>query len=120
MMLNLKYAFGLALCGALVSCAPAPGGETGVVVEKHDALITNGDFETGTAGNAPPAPWIVTPYRNPNGTAGTPDGITVQSPQTRAGLNLVAGVGALITTEINGVNQPDPDLTATASLRWPR
>jgi hypothetical protein len=78
--------------------------------EAQSSLFSNGDFETGAAGSSPPS-WTVVSYIN--------NGITVQTPQTYAGLNLTAG-GALITTEINGVNQPDPDLGNTASLRWPR
>src|SRR5690349_14456340 len=105
---NMKGALGLVLGVALSACAP---GAKERVSELQSSLVSNGDFETGAAGAAPPAPWAVTAFRNP--------GITVQSPQTRAGLNLGAG-GNLITTEINGVNQPDPDLGAAASLRWPR
>src|SRR5258708_15500567 len=54
------------------------------------ALWTNGDFETGAANMAPPAPWVVATFLNP--------GITVQSPQTLAGLNLGAGGAARTVT----------------------
>lgn len=83
------------LCGA-----PADSG----------AAFSNGGFESGTAGAAPPS-WTVTTYLNSGG-------ITIQSPQTRAGLNLATG-GNPLTQIVAGTNQPDPDLGAGASLRWP-
>lgn len=108
-MPNLKthHALGLGLAVLLSACAPA-GQENARVTQ--DPLFTNGDFETGAAGAAPPS-WTVQTFLN--------KGITVQNPQTRAGLNLAAG-GHALTTIINGVNQQDPDLGAGASLRWPR
>ncbi len=74
-------------------------------------IFTNGGFEIGVAGTPPGAPWTVATFLNP--------GVTVQNPQTRAGLNLAPGGNAL-TTIIAGVNLPDPDLGLGASLRWPR
>ena len=50
---------------------------------RRSAVFANGGFETGAAGAAPPAPWTVQTFLNP--------GITVQTPQTYAGLNLAAG-----------------------------
>jgi hypothetical protein len=79
------------------------------------ALFTNGGFETGTAGQPPPAPWTVRTFLNP--------GITVQTPQTYAGLNLAAGGidKTVILYSAGGPgSQPDPSLGASASLRWPR
>jgi hypothetical protein len=81
-----------------------------LVATTSSAIFANGGFETGAAG-APPPSWTVQPYLN--------DGITVQTPQTRAGLDLAAG-GKPLTTTIAGVDQPDPDLGVAASLRWPK
>ncbi|MCU1277062.1 MAG: hypothetical protein JWM53_608 [bacterium] len=93
----------LAILGAACGVPPQ-------VAETSQALFVNGGFETGAAGSAPTS-WTVQTFLNP--------GITVQTPQTRAGLNFGAG-GAAKTTELNGVNQADPDLGALASLRWSR
>jgi hypothetical protein len=67
----------------------------------------NGGFETGAAGAAPVS-WTVNTFVN--------NGITVQTPQTFAGLNLAAGGKALSTT-VAATNQADPDLGAGATLR---
>jgi uncharacterized repeat protein (TIGR01451 family) len=77
------------------------------------AVFTNGGFETGTPGSAPPS-WTVATYLNP--------GITIQLPQTFSGLNLQTGGNALTTILGPSVpfTQPDPDLGAPASFRWPR
>ncbi len=108
------------------------------VGQARSATFVNGGFETGTAGQVPPAPWVLTDYLNPN-----PNGITIQTPQTLAGLNLTASGMACATNAncdaseygtcqgglckptsktiiLNGANQPDATLGATASLRWPR
>ncbi|HEY2406477.1 MAG TPA: hypothetical protein VGI10_10775 [Polyangiaceae bacterium] len=109
-MLNtMKCALGLALTLVLSACAPGADEPVG---ESRSAVVTNGGFETGAAGAAPPS-WTLQTFLNQM------PGITVQAPQTRAGLNLMAGGNAL-TTIVNGANQPDPDLGAAASLRWPR
>ena len=104
----LKFAAATAL---LSGCTPSSSPTDEPVGNTESAVIVNGSFETGTDGSAPPAPWIVQSYLN--------TGITVQTPQTRAGLNLTAG-GKPLTTIINGTNQPDPQLGTTASLRWCR
>jgi hypothetical protein len=98
----------------LAACSPAePDTQpTEHVAEAKSEVFTNGGFETGTAGMPPPS-WTLQTFLNPT------TGVTVQTPQTLAGLNLGAG-GTGLTTEVNGVNQPDPDLGLTASLRWPR
>ncbi|HEX3853662.1 MAG TPA: hypothetical protein VHW01_22005 [Polyangiaceae bacterium] len=101
-------ALGLTLGLALSACAP---GSQERVDETTGAVVSNGSFETSTAGMAPQAPWTIQTFLN--------KGITVQTPQTRAGLNLRAG-GKALTTVLKGVNQPDPDLGVGASLRWPR
>jgi hypothetical protein len=76
----------------------------------QSAVFANGSFESGAVGVAPPS-WAIQTFLNP--------GITVQTPQTRAGLNLAAG-GAPLTTTIAGAGTADPDLGAGASLRYCR
>jgi len=102
---------GLALGLLFAGCAPGTGPQDEPVSSASQAVFVNGDFETGTAGNPPPS-WTVTPYRN--------GGITVQTPQTRAGLALQTNQGDALTTILNASNQPDPDLGAGASLRYCR
>lgn len=80
------------------------------------AVFVDGGFESGTANANPPPPWVVTTYLN-----GT--GITLQSPQTLAGLNLAVGGTATNTVTLAAttpLSQPDSDLGSSASLRWPR
>jgi hypothetical protein len=80
------------------------------------AAFSNGDFETGLPNQAPPS-WTVTPFLNPN------PGFTTQQPQTLSSLNLGSG-GSPLTAIVNSAtgpgSQPDPNLGATASLRFPR
>jgi len=79
------------------------------------AQIVNGSFETGTAGTAPPSPWVVTDYLN--------HGFTTLTPQTFGSLNLTSGGSALTIIESSSGgpgSQTDSDLGATATLRWPR
>ncbi len=79
------------------------------------AAWSNGGFETGTANQAPAAPWSVTLYSNGMG-------LTIQSPQTFAGLNLQTGTNHA-TTELHTTGpfaQPDATLGAAATFRWPR
>src|SRR5580692_8068422 len=77
-----RWAGALSGAGLLVACATdgtsVPRESTGRV---SSAVWTNGGFETG-AGGAAPVSWTVATYVN--------DGITVQTPQTFAGPNLVA------------------------------
>ncbi|HEX2670484.1 MAG TPA: hypothetical protein VHM25_06415, partial [Polyangiaceae bacterium] len=101
---------GLALSLLLAACTPGAGPSDEPLGNAQEAVFVNGGFETGTAGTAPPS-WTVQTFIN--------DGITVQSPQTRAGLNLATG-GDAITTLLNASNQQDPNLGATASLRYCR
>jgi MYXO-CTERM domain-containing protein len=103
-------AVALAAIASVAACTASQAPRDELLATTSSPLFTNGGFETGAAGAAPPS-WIVQPFLN--------DGITVQTPQTRAGLDLVAG-GKALTTVLNGVNQPDPDLGAAASLRWPK
>jgi hypothetical protein len=92
----------------LVACATDPSsGATEAVGQVSSAVFTNGGFETGAAGAAPNG-WTVNTFLN--------NGITVQTPQTYAGLNLAAG-GTALTTTIAATNQADPNLGAAASLR---
>jgi hypothetical protein len=96
---------------ALGACTPSTGPSDEPVGSAQAPVFVNGGFETGAAGVAPPS-WTVQPYLNNNG-------ITVQSPQTRAGLNLQSG-GTGLTTQLSGTNQPDPELGTGASLRYCR
>ena len=91
-MLSLKVirSLGLALAAALSGCAPGAGHESVGVAQS--SLFSNGNFETGAPGAAPPS-WTVQSFLN--------NGITLQTPQTRAGLNLQPG-GKALTTIING------------------
>ncbi|HMY56664.1 MAG TPA: hypothetical protein PK472_00320 [Pseudomonadota bacterium] len=105
---KLRHAFWLTVASVMAACAAQPPPEIG---QAFNAIVTNGGFETGTPGLVPPAPWALTTNINP--------GITVQSPQTKAGLNLAAG-GSPRTTTLAAASMPgtaDPDLGAAASLR---
>jgi uncharacterized repeat protein (TIGR01451 family) len=92
----------------LVACATdVSSGKPEATGRISSAMFTNGGFETGAAGAAPVG-WTVNDNLN--------DGITVQTPQTYAGLDLAAG-GKPLTTTLAATNQPDPDLGAGATLR---
>ncbi|MFT3768517.1 MAG: hypothetical protein QM820_23980 [Minicystis sp.] len=114
---NARTSTALWLSAALLlpACAPeqkAPPEES--TAEAHSALFTNGDFEAGT-NNQPPPSWTVSTFLNP--------GVTIQTPQTRAGLNLGAGGTAFTRTLVAAAgpeSQVDATLGATASLRWPK
>jgi hypothetical protein len=81
------------------------------------AQFADGGFELDTSGWPPASPWVVTTYMNPV------DGVTLQTPQTEAELNLLEG-GSDLTSVTNSPtgpdSQPDPNVGADASLRWPR
>ncbi|APR80972.1 Hypothetical protein A7982_06319 [Minicystis rosea] len=82
--------------------------------EAHSAIFSNGGFESGTNNQAPPS-WTVTTNLNP--------GVTIQTPQTRAGLNLSAGGNPLTRTLVTTAgpeSQTDANLGTTASFRWPK
>jgi MYXO-CTERM domain-containing protein/uncharacterized repeat protein (TIGR01451 family) len=101
----------LAASSALPACSSnAPPEQLG---STQAAVFTNGDFET-TTGTGPVPGWTVDTYLNPLNT-----GITVQTPQTRAGLNLATG-GKVLTSILTGTAQADPMLGATQSLRYCR
>jgi hypothetical protein len=89
----------------------------------QEAVWVDGDFESGTAGQAPPSPWGVTAELNPRA------GITLQTPQTLAGLNLtptIAGHAApqsltfTLASAGGPLSQPDALLGNAGALRWPR
>ncbi len=113
---------GLAAAVALTACAqgggtqqaPAPGDGHEHTGEAASAVFLNGGFETGTAGQPPPS-WTVLTNQN--------FGITLQTPQTKAGLNLTAG-GDPLTITLNAPGGPetqtDPGLGAGATFRWPK
>jgi uncharacterized repeat protein (TIGR01451 family) len=97
---------------AACSSTPPSGEKVGQV---SSAVFTNGGFEMGAAAMPPGAPWAVQTSLNP--------AITVQTPQTLAGLNLAAGGLAktiLLASAAGQDSQVDTDLGAAASLRWPR
>jgi len=112
-LISCCQGFGLASLLWLAACTPGSGPADEPVGTAQAPVFVNGGFETGAAGVAPPS-WTVNTYINPNNT-----GITVQTPQTRAGLNLGPG-GDPLTTQMSGTNQSDPDLGITASLRYCR
>ncbi len=92
--------------------------QTESVGQSSAAVSINGDFEDGVVGEVPPEPWSLTTYLNPATTANPGEGgFTIQTPQTREGLNLVSSGGAELTTTIESVDQPPMDLGAAASLR---
>jgi MYXO-CTERM domain-containing protein len=109
-----------ALAAALVMAACGQGtsapthDESEHTGEVSSAAFVNGGFETGPA-NQPPPSWTVLTNLN--------NGITIQTPQTKAGLNLQAGGTALTTilsTNAGVESQTDPGLGAGASFRWPK
>ena len=121
------WAIGLAgaLLAACAPSAPPPEEHAGhdhaeKTGEAASAAFVNGDFEAGTH-NQPPPSWTVTPYFNPNA------GVTIQTPQTRAGLGLATTgnpVPAARTFTLVAAGGPesqtDPTLGTNASLRWPK
>jgi uncharacterized repeat protein (TIGR01451 family) len=136
--LGAMFAGATLVAGACNGSRPEPGGPLEDVGEARSASFVNGGFETGTPGQVPPAPWVLTDYLNPN-----PNGITIQTPETLAGLNLTpkgmacttsancftAEYGTCVggfcspsskTVILNGANQPDATLGTGASIRWPR
>jgi uncharacterized repeat protein (TIGR01451 family) len=100
-----------AACSLQPPPSPAPPERTG---EVSSAVFVNGGFESGTNNTAPPS-WTVTTYKN--------GGVTIQNPQTRAGLNLGTGGTARTVTLVSATgpeSQPDATLGPSASLRWPK
>jgi uncharacterized repeat protein (TIGR01451 family)/MYXO-CTERM domain-containing protein len=101
--------------GVLAACStqsPPPDAER--TAKAGSALFVNGGFEADT-NNQKPSSWTVTTYQN--------KGVTLQSPQTRAGLNLQAGGTELTKTLVAAggpESEPDPTLGTNASLRWPK
>ncbi len=103
---------------AFLGCESAPSSYEGPGIgHVESAVFTNGGFETGTAGQPPPAPWAVQTFLGNN-----PTGVNVPT-VTRSDLNLQTG-GTALTTILRApggpLTQTDPGLGAGASLRWPR
>ncbi len=113
----LGLTMAVALAGCSVESSTEPPDRSENTAEARSQVFANGDFETGTPGQVPPAPWNVTTNMNPGA------GIILQTPQTKAGLNLGPG-GASLTTIINAAGGAEslvqPDLGAAASLRLPK
>jgi len=114
-VLSLVAGPALAACTA-PPAPPSPAAEpTGKV---SSALFANGGFEDGT-NNASPPSWTVTAFTN--------HGVTIQTPQTRSGLDLrTTGNPTLRTVTLvapagaGPESQADPDLGTNASFRWPK
>lgn len=133
----------LAISPFALACGADPSSTNERLGQSSAAVTVNGSFETGTAGMVPPSPWAQTLFVNLAG-------LTLQTPQTFAGLNLTAHGGACtMVANCTGVNpqqgttcaggfcqpvshtlllnsaagpgtQTDPTLGAAATLRWPR
>ena len=109
------------MLAALAACSPAknpsgPGSEPPGRTARIASFV-NGDFETGNIGDMPPSGWTLQNYKNPgvSGTATAP-------PSSFAALNLT-GLGTMVnmTYVVGGatLSQPDPDLGAGESFRYP-
>jgi uncharacterized repeat protein (TIGR01451 family) len=88
-----------------------------VIGQATSAQFGNGGFEIGQSGLPPSLPWVVGTYMNPF------DGVTLESPQTEAGLNLTQNGTELtcITNAPGGpYSEPDADLGTGGSILWPR
>jgi hypothetical protein len=73
--------------------------------------VTNGGFETGSAGTPPPN-WQLNTYLNP--------GVTIPPTPNRANLNLLnGGVPATWVLSAPSGSQTDANMGSIASLRWP-
>jgi len=115
---SLPIAAGIVLAAACAHDNGPPSEKYGTATA---AIFANGDFELGAA-NMPPPSWIVDTFLNLNG-------VLLQTPQTRAGLQLSAGGTAktvtLDATPAGPLSQCDAQLgcgtlLAPVSLRWPR
>lgn len=109
----MRSIVGLVSLVALAACHSG-GTSNEQTSQSSSAVFANGNFETGSAGAAPPS-WTVTPYLNP--------GVTIVTPQTRDKLNLATGGNALtklLVTAAGPESQADASLGTGASLRWPK
>jgi uncharacterized repeat protein (TIGR01451 family)/MYXO-CTERM domain-containing protein len=96
------------------ACSSGLPNDAEPVGSRGQEVFVNGGFESGTD-NTPPPSWTITTYLN--------YGVTLQTPQTRAGLNLAAGGNARTFTLVTAAGpetQTDPTLGAAASFRWPK
>src|SRR5258706_1357625 len=94
----------VALAASFAACTVTPK-DAELTESTSSALWTNGGFETSVVTMPPGAPWTVTTNIN--------NGITVQNPQTLAGLNLQAGGVARTVTLRSNLGPPplaDPNL----------
>jgi hypothetical protein len=107
----MKYQRFLVLGLLATACSPSarPNERERVGIVANE-VFANGDFEGGAANN-PPTSWTVDTYMN--------NGITVQSPQTRAGLNLAAG-GVAKTITLNAAGGPESATDPDVPLKYPK
>ena len=106
---NKKASLGLAAVGLFVAACNFGGGTSASeeAASQREPVWTNGDMETqGT----PPPGWTVTTNTNP--------GVTIQDPQTFAGLNLQGG-GAAATSTVTGAVESQSDPNAP-EVKFPR
>lgn len=98
----------IALALAVAACNLGGGGSEEVAASRQP-VWSNGGLDNGTTGTPPPN-WTITPNLNP--------GVTVQDPQTFAGLNLQPGGVANTSTILGAVeSQSDPNVPA---VKFPR
>src|ERR1700722_12609660 len=93
--------FAAAVAALIVAACTVQGPPEESVGTTRQALWTNGGFESSAVG-AQPAGWTISTNLDP--------GITIQTPQTLAGLNLGAG-GVNLSSVVGGApnSQSDPD-----------
>jgi uncharacterized repeat protein (TIGR01451 family) len=117
-VVGLWVAGSLAVAFGLAGCRDRAGdGRDDDQVVARSGVFTNGDFEGDAINTTPPTGWTVNNFFN--AFAGVTS--TRPNPQTRASLNLQAG-GIQETHVVGGAleSQPDPNLGAGASLRYPK
>ena len=88
----LLVLLGVALAAACGSNG-APSGH-----DLDPRVFVNGGFTAGAVGAVPPAPWVLTDFLNPYSPNATTGGVTLQTPQTLAGLNLEPNGGTCAAT----------------------
>ncbi len=115
---QLAPRLGRAIILGVLTLAAGACAQSGVPNDEHvgearSDAVTNGDFEVGTAGT-PPSGWTVRTWIN--------NSITVQSPQTYAGLDLQAGgvANTVILSAAGAGPGSKGDQAIGNLLKWPR